>query len=173
MRCGLLTCPFPLLPRHHRSKLKRLQSVAPLADCSLLKTLNLNDCENVLGPSLSRLTSLTALSLQACYSIHQDLRPLSVLTAMKNLVLKYASRISEVSPLSTLTALEMLDLTGSKVQSLSPLAACLGLRKLILNGSENLTNLPDFSSVERLSVDSCPMVRRTIKSTSSTATLKP
>jgi internalin A len=87
---------------------------------------------------------LTALSLNGCSAIH-DLTPLSRLSALQGLDLS-GTGVRDLSPLSGLTALRVLDLSGTQVSDLKPLSRLTALQGLFLSG----TQVSDLQPLSRL-----------------------
>ncbi len=77
-----------------------------------------------------------------------DLAPLSGLTALTQLHLS-GNQIHDISPLSGLTGLERLNLSGNQVADLSPLSAMSGLTYLHL-GENSLQDLAPLAGLTRL-----------------------
>ena len=74
-----------------------------------------------------------------------DISPLSALTALEDLTLS-GNDISDVSPLSGLTRLTSLQLSDNRISDLTPLSGLTALKTLYLDGNP----VTDFSPLEKL-----------------------
>ena len=88
-------------------------------------------------------------ALQVC--IDQAMRDENVQTAeaVKNLTCSKRS-INDLTPLTPLTSLEILDLSGNEIISLAPLRALSQLRVLTLDGNKSLSSLEGLQGLTRL-----------------------
>lgn len=86
----------------------------------------------VVPPSIAELSGLWSLDLGR--TSVSDLAPLSSLTALTLLYLSDTS-VSDLAPLASLTGLIHLDLSGASVSDLEPLASLTGLGSLDLSGA--------------------------------------
>lgn len=119
--------------------------ITPLAALKHLHTLNLYGphLENLSG--LSGVTSLKRLILNSDIEQAVDASPLANLT---NLVdLSIGMSLADVAPLASLSHLQRLQLSGSKISDISSLAALQHLQTLKIIG----TNVTDVSALSSLS----------------------
>lgn len=112
------------------------------------------DPEAILITSLAglrHLTSLVRLDLSCNELTDPDLQELSTLGALEELDLD-VNNLSDLSPLASLTNLEVLGLFGNQVQDLTPLAGLTNLRVLYASANAilDLEPLADLSSLEHL-----------------------
>jgi Leucine-rich repeat (LRR) protein len=119
----LFACSF-----HARGKAKvMIHDLAPLAPCSLLTALHLNDHIGI-----------------------QDLTPLSGLTRLSELRLGWCKTIRSVEPLQSLVRLSSLDLSNTQTHSLEPLTSLWRLTELDLSFCYELASLDPLGSLIRL-----------------------
>ena len=106
---------------------------------------------DILQSDLSGITSLDAPGQGGDMTI-VDLSGLEHCTALTRLCLNDNQRISDISPLSSLTSLEYLRLDGNQISDLSPLAALTNLTFLDLDYNQigNLSGLAGLTSLTRL-----------------------
>ncbi len=98
-------------------------------------------------------------SLKDLANTVRDLAPLSGLTELQVLDLS-GTQVSDITPLAGLVALQTLDLNGTKVADITSLASLLSIQTLNLNGTRvvNLNPLSGLTSLENLHLDSTQVI---------------
>jgi hypothetical protein len=100
---------------------------------------------------LSRHRLLRSLSLESCHA--RDLSPLSDLTALQSLRLSGCSSVADVSPLRKLQQLRNLFLNPlESVEDLAPLAWLIRLEELAVGGLEKIATLDPLSALRNLQI---------------------
>lgn len=110
----------------------------------LLGKAGTNDC-NQAESVLSSVTNLTLYNKKI-----SDLSPLTSLTNLTNLSL-ISNKISDLSPLKSLTNLEMLDLFDNQIKDISPLESLTNLRILNLYGNQ-IKDISPLKSLTKLTL---------------------
>ncbi|SDW46810.1 Leucine Rich repeat-containing protein [Albimonas donghaensis] len=110
---------------------QEIESLAPLAEASDLRRLNLRDTGVTDLSPLARLPRLRVLDLGNNPQV-ADIAPVAVRTGLQTLNLS-GTRVASIAPLVECTGLQSLDLNRTKVADIAPLAGCTGLRSLDLN----------------------------------------
>lgn len=108
--------------------------VLALANLSALERLDLRSSEVVRLDPLRDLSALRELNLRGCTGL-SDLGPLAGLTRLEHLRLGY-TRVRDLRPLAKLEQLTTLELAGTPVSELSPIFQLPSLRKLDLKACE-------------------------------------
>ncbi len=88
----------------------------------------------------------------------RDVRPLAGLTALQTLDLR-GTRVSDVTPLAGLTALQTLNLWGTRVSDVRPLAGLTALQTLFLVGTpvSDVTPLAGLTRLRSLDLTGAPV----------------
>ncbi len=156
--------------------------LAPLASCTTLKHLNLNQCCELkdLAPHAS-CTALQHLHLSGCSKLvhlaplafctalrdinlarYSQLTGLASCPALQNLCLHQCGNLEDLAPLAFCTALQHLDLDDCKsLVDLAPLASCTALQVLHLSGrsicvsKDKLAPLASCTSLKKLYLFGC------------------
>lgn len=97
---------------------------------------------------LAELVCLEVLSLFWCGKV-TDLSPLVSLTGLKSLIFGLTG-VTDLLPLASLTGLQSLDFSGTRVTDLSPLASLDGLQSLSFGGGTGVTDLSPLASLTSL-----------------------
>ncbi|MDD3818297.1 MAG: CotH kinase family protein [Actinomycetota bacterium] len=126
---------------------REIESIAPIADLTNLKTLimrNVNIRNEV--ELLKNLKNLERLNIRNCDI--PDISFIAGLTKLKELDLRYNNDVVDISALSNLKELEYLDLYSNKyVESIAPIADLANLKTLII---ENLYRINDIELLGNL-----------------------
>ena len=87
-----------------------------------------------------------------------DIAPLASLTALQSLDLT-DTQVSDVAPLASLTALQGLDLTGTQVSDVAPLASLTALQRLYLTGTpvSDVAPLASLTALQDLGLRGTPV----------------
>lgn len=112
----------------------------PYAIPSLLPLMGLKNLEYIIFVSTPETARIQKL--------HLDLRPLSTLTNLRWLYLRYGG-IIDIGPLSSLTRLEELDVSGNEIKMVPNLSGLNNLIKLEI-GQNRITSLGGISSLSNL-----------------------
>lgn len=149
----------------------REENLNDLRDLVGLRMLNLEVCTLLrdLSP-LSSLTGLQTLNINVCPSL-KSLSPLSHLSMLRQLTLRYTTL--ELSVLSHLVNLEVLDIGCSSIQDLSLLTKLTGLKELQLDSCWEVTSLSPLANtttnIEKLSLERSWNIRDIVPLASFTA----
>ena len=103
--------------------------------------------DSVDGVYLLRLMDLEKIDLSV-YPRLRNIEPLSKLTSLKRVDLS-GTQISDIVPLKNLTSLEVLDCKDTEISDISPLKYALGLKALRID-STKVTNIDVLGGMEKL-----------------------
>ena len=120
----------------------RLQNLTPLAGLTALRVLKLNSTDITDLAPISALTDLEVLELKWISDL-ENLQPLSSLTALTQLIVRTLSGVQQLSPLSSLTNLEILELAVNPSGDCARRSDSLNcdISQLSLSGMTELTTL--------------------------------
>ena len=132
-----------------------LHSLTDLQHFPYLQILSIQNSNYESLQILSKLTYLKGVSITGCSVTESDLSIIADLPNLTTLVLAQCG-LTNISPLSAATKLEMLDLHGNTIQDLMPLQGMKKLHTLNLaqNALTDLTPLSGLSALTTLSVAS-------------------
>ena len=146
------------------------RDLSPLAGCTALRNLWLKgsiveDIEFVSGllcletldvsqtgidniDCLTNLKSLRELCLNHNYEI-EDITPISGLTSLERLGLS-GNKIKDISPISKLVYLKDLDISKNRIEDITPLSTLTSLVVLIISDNELIQNLTPIAGIDTL-----------------------
>lgn len=122
---------------------QNITDISPLANLKKMKTLELGGNPIADITPLTNMTALETLKLFNCQA--QDYSPLAKLKKLSALYLEF-STISDLTPLSGLTKLKTLGLKGTAISDVTPLAKLTALRTLYLSECD----IKDYSPIEKI-----------------------
>ncbi len=107
--------------------------------------------------NLSQIMNLTALDLSGNVTI-SDLEPISRLSNLKEINLS-GTPVSDLMPLRNTNNLQLLDISGTLVTSLDPLRYCTHLREMRMKDTQvpDLSIVSSFSGLELLDISKTPV----------------
>ena len=114
----------------------QVSDVTPLVNLTNLRSLDLSSTQVSDVTPLVNLTNLTSLNLRGAQV--SDVAPLANLTNLTSLNLS-RTQVSDVAPLANLTNLTSLDLSRTQVSDVAPLANLTNLRSLGLRARRSVT----------------------------------
>ena len=141
----------------------RLENPRALGYCIGLERLVL------MGTDITDISPLVSMAdLETLYLTHSqvdDLMPLAQLKNLKSLGLYSSDRVTDISPISGVRTLEMLDLEGTAVSDISALAGMRSMRQLDIRGLKiadlnplmNMLELFSFHAEQTLVEDLTPL----------------
>ena len=132
-----------------------LDALAPLAELTHLRGLDLGDAGWADIEALANLNGLERLDLRSSEVVRLD--PLRGLTALRELNLRGCTGLSDLQPLAALTRLEHLRLGYTRVRDLRPLAKLERLTTLDLAGTPvvDLSPLFKLPSLGKIDLKAC------------------
>ncbi len=146
---------------------RRLASVAALAPCAKLRSLDLRRCEALcdlsgLADERSAVAwALESLNLQGCAAL-KDVGPFGALRRLRSLDLSLCAELVDVAPLGRCAELRTLVLTGCQsVREVGGLVGCKELTTLFLSrctGIDDVDVLVGCTALEVLHLNRCPQL---------------
>ncbi len=102
--------------------------------------------------AIRKLVKLQAVDLTGFKSIN-NLEPLSKLTDLQNINIS-GTRVKDLTPIRNLNFLQVLNISNCQIQSLSPLRYMKNVRELDVSNTEiaDLTSISDYTNLERLNI---------------------
>jgi uncharacterized protein (TIGR02996 family) len=143
------------LSAHARVEQLGLEALAPLAELTQLRELDLGDAGWANIEALAGLTALERLDLRSSETVR--LEPLRELAQLRELDLRGCTGLSDLGPLARLERLEQLRLGYTRVRDLRPLAKLAKLTTLELAGTAvtDLSPLFGLPALAKLDLKAC------------------